>query len=522
MRFWFFLSFIALIVTSCTKINSQEKFNIQSGYLSDYLIDGNLADWSDIPGTFLYANALGEFPNPKDLEARFRTAWSEEGILFSLLIKDDFFHPDTINPWLSDAIELFLASNYGSDDVLQITIIPNTTKPANPFIVVQDRHDAFRLNSDPILEFHCNMGENQMVIEGIIKNNVIQESMLKKGYYLMQVYVLDSDKHNTGRADIVQWHSLGHSYMNAFAMHKIELSQETSRYFNGTSRVVITDNMAEVFVFGATSGDSIELFRNDSSIVKRTSITESAFIPDKFIFYNNEINIEKDSLHIFINQDYTGSHDLFIAPRFYKKLDAKPFEREIRVFKMRDKINFPDKGGVLFIGSSSIRMWNDLEKDFSGFNIIKRGFGGSTAEDALRYIYDIVLPYKPRGIIYYEGDNDIAQGKNPKEIISHIDSFIQIVHSEIPDTWIFLLSPKPAITRIHLWDKYKDIHWKMKDLSAKNEKVFFIDVSENMFDSQGKIRQDIFSDDGLHMNRLGYELWGEVIRRELVRNGFVH
>lgn len=503
---------IPLTLSFCTGASYQSDNQIKIPYISDYSTDGNFEEWTDIPSTKLYANALGEYSDPVDLDVNYKMGWSEEGLLFWLEIRDDVFRWDTINPWRSDALEFFMAPFSGSDEIAHITMIPDPAKPNKPFFKNNGSNKENKRTGPSEFLSYSKFEDGRLIIEGKIMNELIADSLKENSQINFQVYVLDSDNGQENRPGLVQWHSLGHSYMNSFAMHKVRLARNESFLFQGTSRAVITDSTLKISVFGAAKGDSIEFYRNDSCLYKKYSITQYDFQPDTFIFTRKELDFEKDSLSIFINRSYAGAHDLFIAPRFYEKLKPKAFEREIRVYKMKDRLNPPSEGVVLFVGSSSIRMWEELKKDFPDMNVLNRGFGGSTAADVMMYMDDIVLPYKPSMIFYYEGDNDLARGIEPESIQAEIQKFIKIVNHELPGTMIFLLSPKPAFTRLHLWGKYLELHERMKETASRNEKADFINVSEVMFDDEGFLRPEIFKEDGLHMNRKGYLLWTKKIK----------
>src|SRR3954462_2033114 len=110
-----------------------------------------------------------------------------------------------------------------------------------------------------------------------------------------------------------------------------------------------------------------------------------------------------------------------------------PFEKEIEAFEAADKTNPPPKNAILFIGSSSIRMWKDLAKDFPEFQVINRGFGGSEISDSVHYADRIVLPYHPRQIIMYAGGNDIHGGKSPEQVFSDFKAFVGAVRKALPE-----------------------------------------------------------------------------------------
>jgi lysophospholipase L1-like esterase len=126
-----------------------------------------------------------------------------------------------------------------------------------------------------------------------------------------------------------------------------------------------------------------------------------------------------------------------------------------------------------------------------------------------------VLNYKPSKIVYYEGDNDIAKGFTTEMIISEIDSFINIVHSNLPATQIYIIPPKPSYARLHLWNKYLALHSKLRQLNIKYPFVFYIDIVKPMFEDNGILRKDIFVEDNLHLNEKGYQIWGKTIREAL-------
>ena len=159
-------------------------------------------------------------------------------------------------------------------------------------------------------------------------------------------------------------------------------------------------------------------------------------------------------------------------------------------------------------------MWNSLKDDFPELNIIHRGFGGSNSADVLKYMNEIVLPYNAENIVYYEGDNDIPAKIPPDTIINNMEQFIIRVRETRPDTKIYLISPKPAIVRMQSWNTYKLLHSKMAGLAESYTDVFFIDVSEEMF-HDSRLNEDLFIEDGLHMNDKGYKIWTDKIREAM-------
>ena len=174
------------------------------------------------------------------------------------------------------------------------------------------------------------------------------------------------------------------------------------------------------------------------------------------------------------------------------------------------------KNIVLFTGSSSIRMWKSLQSDFPKYNIVNRGFGGSSTSDLLYYFDKLILPYKAKKIFIYEGDNDLSSGKSPEQVISTMDSVITLIRQKVSASVpVYLISPKPSTSRWHLKDKYVDLNKRLSHLASSKKEVYFVDVWTPALDAEGNVVKDIFLEDGLHMNRKGYEIWINVIKKYL-------
>ncbi len=193
--------------------------------------------------------------------------------------------------------------------------------------------------------------------------------------------------------------------------------------------------------------------------------------------------------------------------------DPRRFESEIRAFADEDRAFPPPKGALLCVGSSSIRMWHStIREDLAPSTVIPRGFGGSTMLDLLYYASRIVVPYEPRAILVYEGDNDIAEGVSPETIRLLFDALVLKVRSALPETRIYLLSIKPSPARWHLWDRMKEANRLLRSACDADERLCFIDVAARMLDEKGNPRAELFLEDGLHLNGAGYALWRDEVR----------
>jgi len=165
---------------------------------------------------------------------------------------------------------------------------------------------------------------------------------------------------------------------------------------------------------------------------------------------------------------------------------------------------------VLFVGSSSIRMWESLARDFPDVKVINRGFGGSEIRDSTWYADRIVLPYKPETVVLYAGDNDIASGRTPQQLHDDFVAFADLIHRRLPTTRLIYISTKPSPSRAHLLDAQRQANALIKAESARRNFVY-IDVFTPMLDAAGQPREDLFLADRLHMNPAGYAIWRELL-----------
>jgi hypothetical protein len=187
------------------------------------------------------------------------------------------------------------------------------------------------------------------------------------------------------------------------------------------------------------------------------------------------------------------------------------WESAIEVFEASDRTNPPPQNSILFVGSSSIRLWPNLQQAFPEHKVFKRGFGGSELSDSVTFADRIVIPYKPKIILLYAGDNDIADGKSPEQILSDFKMFVQKVHVSLPQTYIGYIAIKPCPAREKLLTVVKTTNRLIKEYTKPNDKLFFIDVFTPMLNKDGGLHPELFIQDGLHLNEKGYALWVSII-----------
>lgn len=187
----------------------------------------------------------------------------------------------------------------------------------------------------------------------------------------------------------------------------------------------------------------------------------------------------------------------------------------IEAFARRDRESFPEKGGIVFVGSSSIARWHSLERDFAGLPVVGRGFGGSTIADSVHYADRIVIPYAPRAVVFYAGENDIAAGDSPAKVADDFARFHERVHQALPEARILYISIKPSPSRWRLQPKFAETNALIEKRCAEDPRLAYVDVVDAMLGPDGKPREELFVQDKLHMNAAGYRLWIERIAEAL-------
>lgn len=187
------------------------------------------------------------------------------------------------------------------------------------------------------------------------------------------------------------------------------------------------------------------------------------------------------------------------------------WEKEIAAFEAADTAKPLEKGGIVFVGSSSIRMWKTLEKDFPKHRVVNRGFGGSQISDSTEFAERILFPHEPRLIVLYAGGNDLNAKKTPDEVVAAFEAFIAKVRTKLPNTEIAFISIAGNPSRWGQIEKVKEVNRRIEEITKKGDKLTFIDVFPKMMGADGLPKPDIFLADRLHMNAKGYAIWTEVV-----------
>lgn len=191
--------------------------------------------------------------------------------------------------------------------------------------------------------------------------------------------------------------------------------------------------------------------------------------------------------------------------------DPARWEEDIAEFEAADRHAPPPPGGVLFVGSSSIRLWTTLAEDFPGVPVINRGFGGSQVPDVTAFVGRIVLPYRPRLVVIYCGGNDINEGRPAAQVVADTRALVRAIQAGLPEARVAYISVAPNPARWGQIETVAAVNAAIEAWMATDPRLTFIDVFPHMLGPDGRPKPDIFVDDRLHMNAKGYAIWKAIV-----------
>jgi lysophospholipase L1-like esterase len=179
----------------------------------------------------------------------------------------------------------------------------------------------------------------------------------------------------------------------------------------------------------------------------------------------------------------------------------------MRDFATMDRMKPPRPGAVVFVGSSSVRLWNGLEGQFGNTVVLKRGFGGARLSDCIENFEQLVVKYRPRLVLLYAGDNDLADGNPPREVLRRFVAFAERIQQRLPSARLAFISIKPSPARQELLQQARVANRLIASYVRGRPGLAYVDVFDAMLGSDGLPRRELFAPDGLHLNADGYALW---------------
>ena len=191
---------------------------------------------------------------------------------------------------------------------------------------------------------------------------------------------------------------------------------------------------------------------------------------------------------------------------------AAKWEKEVAAIEKRQAENPPAKGGIVFAGSSTIRLW-DLSKSFPDWNATNSGFGGSEIRDVTHFADRLVLKHEPRAIVFYGGDNDTKSGRSPEEVLADFRAFVAAAHKALPRARVYFIAIKPSPARWELFEVQAKANALVKEICSTDDRLGYIDIVPAMLGKDGKPRAELYVKDRLHLSPAGYEILAGAVKK---------
>lgn len=487
--------------------------------IKNFVADGNSGEWEKkgmkIP---LFSNEKGSSLSPDNFSVLYHVGWTEKGIAFLAEITDDriFHHPT--NPWLSDGIELFVSKGIGLKDHIHFLVNPGTTEDdlspeVHYYTVGLDDYSTGKF------KFEIKKQQDGYIVEGLIPLTALEIVPGMGERMGLQLYASDVDDLENLRKTTYHWNHFDNSYKNPLGFENIILTGTGEKVNNYAVKAYLEDKeKVHVTVFSSSLKDKApaRILHQGELLSEIPLENAGGYLKGKHGFSVDQLGSKPGLLKIYHGNELLDILDPGLLPLVWtEKPIPNRFEEDIMIFEALDRYHQTDTGGVVFVGSSTIRSWETLDEDMENEKVLNRGFGGSTIGDVLYYLKRIVLPYKPQKLFIYEGDNDLAFHHDPEKFVLQCEELIGRVHDELPYTEIYFISVKPSPARVRLLPLVKQANQKLETLTAQYSHVHFIDIYPLMMDEDGHPREDIFLKDRLHMNRKGYELWIPVMKEAI-------
>lgn len=482
------------------------------------VIDGNIGDWENkgiiLP---LVADGIGN-SDDTGFSARLHLAWDETYFYLMAEVEDDSIVVDTNLPlWKNDGIEIFLSDKKGTDNMVQYLILP-------PFAAKNVSGQVNRMdyrNGNTTIDVEDLRIRTTLTAEGYIAEIAVPFSALGFRKILgdtlaVNFYLLDND--GAGKSVKYSWHYNDNTYHNHEALYPLRLTTEKPANL-ALGRAWLEDTTfyhVQLFTEAAVNADDLYLCAGDTRLdTARFEECINGRVA-RFRFHKSLLPTQDMELTAVSDGRVVATFRTIDIPLVYKLLPLpNAFEPDIQLFEKQDRIKFPTKGAILFVGSSSIRLWKTLETDFTGFQVINRGFGGSKTTDILHFFDRIVTPYQPKVIIYYTGTNDLASGSDAATVANNVEKFVQRVGKTLPGTKILVLNNTIAVSRKALHHEFRKANNLLKQKLANYSYACYVDVNSTIMGEDGMPRPEMFVADSTHLNPQGYKAWVSVVKPTL-------
>jgi len=504
----------SFLLFACTAQKTEEHspYPFQMPMLNNFAVDQDFSEWQSVPKVWLTADEKNRIA-PETFVGYFKLAWQPKGLAFYAQVKDDFLKEEEAPILQNDGLELFISKEQGSQQMIQYIIslgISEAFPKARIEKVDYGAGQSFTGVTD--MQLLAESSEKGYQLEGFIPFASLGFTPKQGDTLALNFYINDADQE--GRAVRHSWHYFPSTYNNRNAQYLLVMSKKPQMP-QLTTKVFLDDTTVYRFsVLGDASlaGKNVALVSGSESFAEAALQTSGTYAIANFSI--SKTDIPTDTVWTLqLGDNFDQSIDPTLVPLRYIDL-PKPhrFEQAIQIFEAKDRKNPPPKNAVLFIGSSSIRMWPQLAQDFPEHQVIQRGFGGSRTEDVLYFYHRIVTPYQPKTIVYFEGVNDINIGRSPDSVVANTERFLQQVARDLPETKVIILSTTISVKKRDLKEKYLATNTLLEKMVQQYPKAQYLDLVPDMLDKNGLPRKEIFSKDSTHMNPTGYQIWAEKVR----------
>lgn len=235
---------------------------------------------------------------------------------------------------------------------------------------------------------------------------------------------------------------------------------------------------------------------------------------NKFLVKKSE-----NTMHVLKRKSCTLLVFVLIAFGITEPSYAQSWLPTVEGYIEKSKANPPPTRSTIFIGSSTWTQWGtQLEEDFIDYKAVNRGFGGSRIPDQLAYMDHLLMPYSPARVLFFCGTNDVASGTPPDSVLRDFKTFLDRLWTVYPETQVYFVSVPHAPSRKKHWMKGDSLNMLVKELADNDEKLIYVDIVEDMYGADGKVREELYKPDRLHMNRSGQEVWIPILKKAMDNN----
>lgn len=190
------------------------------------------------------------------------------------------------------------------------------------------------------------------------------------------------------------------------------------------------------------------------------------------------------------------------------------WEKEVSAIEKRQAEDPPAKGGIVFAGSSTVRLW-DLARSFPDWKATNSGFGGSEIRDVTHFADRLIFKHEPRAIVFYAGDNDVNSRRTPEQLLADFRAFVEAIRTKLPAARIYFIAIKPSPSRWKQFETQSQANKSVREYCARNDRLTYIDIVPLLLGTDGLPREELYAKDKLHLSPGGYEVLTSAVRKAL-------